>query len=52
MLKSSLCDYSEAYILVKRNTTVDNTAADNTANNTNKKVIYKNCAPYANFISR
>ena len=27
MLKSSLCDYSDAYILVKRITTVHNTAA-------------------------
>ena len=39
MLKSILCDYSDAYILVKRNITVDNAAADNTANNTNKKLI-------------
>ena len=42
--KSSLCDYSEAYILVKLNITVNNTAADDAdANNTNKKVIFKNC---------
>ena len=27
MLKSSLCDYSNAYILVKGNITVPNTAA-------------------------
>ena len=38
MLKSSLCDYSDAYILVKENITVNNTAADGAAaNNTNKK---------------
>ena len=44
MLKSSLCDYSAAYILVKRTITVNNTAAaaDADANNTNKKVIFKN----------
>ena len=43
-LKSSLCDYSEAYILVKLNITVNNTAADDAhANNSNKKVIFKNC---------
>ena len=47
MLRSSLCDYSDAYILVKGNITVNNTAAAGTAaNNTNKKVIFKNCAPF------
>ena len=40
MLKSSLCDYSDAYILVKGTITVNNTAdADADANNTNNKVI-------------
>ena len=49
MLKSSLCDYSDAYILVKGTTRVNNTAAaDADANNTNKKVISKNCAPLIN----
>ena len=52
MLKSSLCDYSDAYILVKGTITVNNTAAQGTAaNNTNKKVIFKNCAPFTNCIS-
>ena len=52
MLKSSLCDYSDAYILVKGTITVRNTAAaDADANNTNKKVIFKNCAPFTNCIS-
>ena len=52
MLKSSLSDYSDAYILVKGNITVNNTlAADSDANNTNKKVIFKRCAPFTNFIS-
>ena len=46
MLKSSLCDYSNAYIPVKGTITANNTAAaDADANNTNKKVIFKNCAP-------
>ena len=49
MLKSSLCDYSDAYILAKGTITVNNTAAaDADANNTNKKVIFKNCAPFTN----
>ena len=52
MLKSSLCDYSDAYILVKGTIAVNNTAAaDADANNTNKKVIFKNCAPFTNCIS-
>ena len=52
MLKSSLCDYSDAYILVKRTITVDDTsAAGATANNTNKKVMFKNCTPFTNCIS-
>ena len=52
MLKSSLCDYSDAYIHVKGTITVNNTAAaDDDANNTNKKVIFKNCAPFTKCIS-
>ena len=46
MLRSSLCDYSDAYILVKRNITANNTAGEgNVANNSVNKVIFKNCAP-------
>ena len=52
MLKSNLCDYSDAYILVKGTISVNNTAAQGAAaNNTNKKVIFKNFAPFANCIS-
>ena len=47
MLRSSLCDYSDAYILVKGNITINNTAAeDAAANNTNNKEIFKNCASF------
>ena len=53
MLRSSLCDYSDAYILVKGNITVNNTAADGAdANDNNKKVIFNNCAPFTNWISK
>ena len=53
MLRSSLYDYSDAYILVKGNITVNNNAgAGAAANNTNKKVIFKNCAPFTNCISK
>ena len=52
MLKSSLCDYSDAYILVKGTIGVNNDAAQGAiANNTSKKVIFKNCAPFTNCIS-
>ena len=52
MLKSSLCDYSDAYILVKETIEVDNTSAASAApSNTNKKIILKNCAPFTNCIS-
>ena len=54
MLKSSLCDlvYSDSYILVKGTISVNNTAAQGAAaNNTNKKVIFKNCASFPNCIS-
>ena len=49
MLRSSLCDYSDAYILVKGTISVNNTASDGAAaNNTNEEVIFKNCAPFTN----
>ena len=53
MLRSSLYDYSDAYILVKGNMIVNNTTAEGAAaNNTNKKVIFKNCAPFTDRISK
>ena len=39
LLESSLCDYSDAYILVTGNINV-------TGGNTNTKVAFKNCAPF------
>ena len=53
MLRSSLCNYSDAYILVKGNVSVNNNAdAGAAANNINKKVVFKNCAPFTNCISK
>ena len=53
MLRSSLCNYSDAYILDKGNISINNTAgAGADANNTNKKVIFKNCAPFTDCISK
>ena len=52
MLKSSLCDYRDACILVKGTITVSNTAAEGAAaNNTKKKVIFKNYAKFTKCIS-
>ena len=51
MLKSSLCDYSDAYILVKGTISVNNTAVAAAAVNDDKKVIFKNCAPLTHCIS-
>ena len=46
-LKSSFCDYSDAYIIVNGTIIVANTAAEDVdANNTNKKVMFRNCAPF------
>ena len=52
MLRSSLCDYSDAYILVKGTITAANTGTAAAPNNADKKVIFKNCAPFTSCISR
>ena len=53
MLRSSLCDYSDAYILVKGNISVNNNvAASAAATNIGKKEIFKNCAAFTNCISK
>ena len=52
MLRSSLCGYSDAYIFVKGNIAVNNAADGAASNNDNKKVIFKNCAPFINCISK
>ena len=51
MLKFSLCDYSDAYILVKGTISANNTVAAGAAvNNNDRKVIFKNWAPFTNCI--
>ena len=52
MLRSSLCDYSDAYILVKGNISVSNAAVAAAAIDTNKILIFKNPAPFKNCISK
>ena len=54
MLKSSLCDYSDAYILVKGTITINGRGADaaaRQADERDKGVSFKNCAPFINWIS-
>ena len=51
MVKSSLCDYSDAYILVRVTIIVNTTGTAGAPNNRNKKIIFKNCAPFTNCIS-
>ena len=54
MLKSSLCDYSDAYILVKGRITITGAGADaaaTQADERDKGVAFKNCVPFTNCIS-
>ena len=45
--RSNVCDQSDAYILLKETITLPNMPAAGIAvNNTNRKVIIKNCAPF------
>ena len=56
MLRSNLCDYSDAYILVKDTITVTASGANNNANNIrdkrNRLLILKNNAPFVSCITR
>ena len=53
MLRSRLCDDSDAYILVKGNITVTNIAVQGQPNNgTKKKVKPKSCPPFVKYIRR
>ena len=56
MLRSNLCDYSHAYILVKGNITVTAPGVNNNANNIrdkrNRPVILKNNEPFVSSITK
>ena len=47
MLRSDLCDYSDAYIVVKGTITVEE---DDDSNKRNKKLFFKNDAPFRSCI--
>ena len=54
MLKSSLCDYTDAYILVNGTITITGAGADDAAkqlDQKNQEVIFKNCASFTDYIS-
>ena len=54
MLKSSLCDYSDAYILVKGKETITGKGSDaaaREADERDKGVAFKNCGPFTNCVS-
>ena len=42
MLKSSLCDHSDAYILVKWTISISEQVGHNRNNNNNKEVVFRN----------
>ena len=51
MLKSSLCDYSDAYLLVTGRITITGPGADaaaRQADERNNDVLFKKCAPFIN----
>ena len=55
MLKSSLCDYSDAHILVKGKTTITGAGDDAAAKQTDERgngVAFKNCASFTNCITQ
>ena len=51
MLKSSLCDCSDAYIVAKGTITIPNTGKVASPNNRNKEVVFGNCAQFTNCVN-
>ena len=55
MLRSNLCDYADAYILVKETITITGAGADAAARQRDERdngIIFKNCAPFTKYISK
>ena len=52
MLRTNLCNYSNACILAKGTITVAITGTAAAPNNINEKVIFKKCAPFTSCISK
>ena len=52
MIRSTLCDHSDSYVLVKGPVTVPKTPAAGAAvNNTNKNVLFKNSTPFTDCLT-
>ena len=54
MLMTTLCDYSDAYVLVRGTITITGVGNDDAVRQVdeiNKRAIFKNCAPFTNCIS-
>ena len=55
ILKSILCDYSDVYIFVKGTITITTAGYDTDARHADERdkgIIFKNCAPFINCISK
>ena len=55
MLRSNLCDYADGYILLKTTTTITGAGADSAARRADERekgVTFKNCAPFTKCIRR
>ena len=53
MIRSNSCNYRDEYIFVKGTLTVPNTETSGAeVNNTNKNVIFKNCTPFTNCVTK
>ena len=51
MMRTNICDYSDAYIHIKGTIRVPNTGTAAAPNNRNKNVIFKHYPPFINYIS-
>ena len=54
MLRASLCDYSDTYVIVSGTITItggENNDAGRRLDERNKEVIFKNCAPFTDCMS-
>ena len=54
MLRASLCDYSNTYVIVSGTITItggENNDAGRRLDERNKEVIFKNCAPFTDCMS-
>ena len=52
LIKSSLCDYSDPYIIVKGTISIERVQAPAEPDNDGKKVVFKNYLPFTDCISK